>query len=94
MRASGQAGIATSALGVVKVFKVFLILQQLLHDNAMKALKDEELFLLFNIALHQTASISRVLDCKKGRGVSGTRGVVQPHLTLVPSNSLLAGSVE
>ena len=53
--------------------------------------------LLFNIALHQPASISRVLDCKKGRGVSGTRGVVQlvqPHLTLVPSNSLLAGSVE
>ena len=38
-----------------------------------------------------------MLDCKKGRGVSGTRGVVQlvqPHLTLVPSNSLLAGTVE
>ena len=53
--------------------------------------------LLFNIALHQPASISRVLDCKKGRGVSGTRGfvqLVQPHLTLVPSNSLLAGSAE
>ena len=50
--------------------------------------------LLFNNALHQPASISRVFDCKKGRGVSGTRGVVQPHLTLVPSNSLLAGSVE
>ena len=53
--------------------------------------------LLFNNALHQPASISRVLDCKKGRGVSGTRGVVQlvqPHLTLVPSNSLLAGTVE
>ena len=52
--------------------------------------------LLFNIALHQPASISRVLDCKKGRGLSGTRGVVQlvqPYLTLVPSNSLLAGSV-
>ena len=53
--------------------------------------------LLFNIELHQPASISRVLDCKKGRGTSGTRGVVQvvqPHLMLVPSNSLLAGSVE
>ena len=52
---------------------------------------------LFNNALHQPASISRVLDCKKGRGTSGTRGVVQvvqPHLMLVPSNSLLAGSVE
>lgn len=53
--------------------------------------------LLFNIELHQPASISRVFDCKKGRGVSGTRGVVQlvqPHLTLVPSNSLLAGTVK
>ena len=53
--------------------------------------------LLFNNALHQPASISKVFDCKKGRGASGTRGVVQlvqPHLMLVPSNSLLAGSAE
>ena len=50
--------------------------------------------LLFNNALHQPASISRVLDCKKGRGLSGIRGFVQPHLMLVPSNSLLAGSIQ
>ena len=101
MRASGQAGIATSALGVVKVFKVFLIVQRFLHDNE-DLIRCRSIFdfliemLLFNIALHQTAPRSRVFDCKKGRGVSGTKGfvqVVQPHLTLVPSNSLLAGSV-